>query len=183
MGCENRFTVFLFYLCVILCDLFFSLSTPKLFCVSYMKNIFTVLETIPAAPIKRTRSNFVQISDQQADWLSKIQPDEHMTISEKLLIESATEKGRVSTVKEEAEVKHHAPETHILHDEGHQHQCLHCTKSFKKPSDLVRHIRIHTGEKPYGCEICTRTFTVKSTLESHMKTHTPGEFFVNFNRS
>ena len=24
------------------------------------------------------------------------------------------------------------------------HQCSHCTKEFKKPSDLVRHIRIHT---------------------------------------
>lgn len=53
----------------------------------------------------------------------------------------------------------------------HAHQCPHCPKSFKKPSDLVRHIRIHTGEKPFACEICSRSFTVKSTLDSHMKTH------------
>lgn len=55
-------------------------------------------------------------------------------------------------------------------------KCDHCNKSFKKPSDLVRHIRIHTGEKPFACHICTRSFTVKSTLDSHMKTHEAGKF-------
>lgn len=29
------------------------------------------------------------------------------------------------------------------------HLCPHCDKSFRKPSDLIRHIRIHTQEKPY----------------------------------
>lgn len=29
------------------------------------------------------------------------------------------------------------------------HQCTYCGKEFKKPSDLVRHTRIHTQEKPY----------------------------------
>lgn len=27
--------------------------------------------------------------------------------------------------------------------------CSYCSKEFKKPSDLIRHIRIHTKEKPY----------------------------------
>lgn len=50
-------------------------------------------------------------------------------------------------------------------------RCKYCPKSFKKPSDLVRHVRIHTGERPFRCEHCYRSFTVKSTLNSHRKTH------------
>ena len=52
------------------------------------------------------------------------------------------------------------------------HQCPYCSKEFKKPSDLVRHIRIHTHEKPYKCTQCFRAFAVKSTLTAHIKTHT-----------
>lgn len=32
--------------------------------------------------------------------------------------------------------------------------CLYCSKEFKKPSDLIRHIRIHTREKPYKVNFC-----------------------------
>ncbi|XP_029830192.2 zinc finger protein 236 isoform X2 [Ixodes scapularis] len=49
------------------------------------------------------------------------------------------------------------------------HQCMYCTKEFKKPSDLVRHIRIHTQEKPYKCSHCFRAFAVKSTLTNHVR--------------
>lgn len=49
------------------------------------------------------------------------------------------------------------------------HQCMYCTKEFKKPSDLVRHIRIHTQEKPYKCNHCFRAFAVKSTLTNHVR--------------
>ena len=44
-------------------------------------------------------------------------------------------------------------------------------REFKKPSDLVRHVRTHTKEKPFKCEVCSRAFAVKSTLITHMKIH------------
>ena len=52
------------------------------------------------------------------------------------------------------------------------HVCPCCAKEFRKPSDLVRHIRIHTHEKPFKCPQCFRAFAVKSTLTAHIKTHT-----------
>ncbi|KAG9278320.1 zinc finger protein 236 isoform X1 [Astyanax mexicanus] len=52
------------------------------------------------------------------------------------------------------------------------HGCPYCSKEFKKPSDLVRHIRIHTHEKPFKCKQCFRAFAVKSTLTAHTKIHT-----------
>ena len=118
--------------------------------------------------IASTKAEVLRITEEEAEELSKTNPHTNMSLSERLLIESALEKDRTSETKEEVLKK--AVST------KHAHSCEICTKSFKKPSDLVRHMRIHTGEKPYQCDKCDRAFTVKSTLESHIKTHQPCKF-------
>ena len=39
--------------------------------------------------------------------------------------------------------------------------CKFCSKKFSKPSQLVRHERIHTGVRPYKCGECGKAFTQK----------------------
>ncbi|XP_076043214.1 uncharacterized protein LOC143026536 [Oratosquilla oratoria] len=52
-----------------------------------------------------------------------------------------------------------------------KYECETCTVLFKSPSELNRHVRIHTGERPFTCELCASTFIRKCHLDLHLRRH------------
>ncbi|XP_069476826.1 zinc finger protein 236 isoform X3 [Ambystoma mexicanum] len=118
---------------------------------------------------KKSRTEVITFTVEEIEQLAKVKLQEGDIVSGKLLVESAAEKDRISEIKDK--------QAEIETEPKYPNSCSFCGKSFKKPSDLVRHTRIHTGEKPYKCGECGKTFTVKSTLDCHVKTHTGQKLF------
>ncbi|EDS33080.1 zinc finger protein 136, partial [Culex quinquefasciatus] len=58
-------------------------------------------------------------------------------------------------------------------DPAKQNQlCVYCGRGFSNSSNLIVHMRRHTGERPYRCDICDKGFPRSSDLQCHRRTHT-----------
>lgn len=51
--------------------------------------------------------------------------------------------------------------------------CEFCGKKFKVKHNMIAHRRLHTGEKPFNCSMCTKRFASKSSLNGHQKKKHP----------
>ena len=51
------------------------------------------------------------------------------------------------------------------------HECTLCGKAFPEPNKVTRHMRTHTGDRPYPCTTCGQAFSESGNLTTHMRTH------------
>lgn len=59
----------------------------------------------------------------------------------------------------------------LVDDSYRPYECHYCPKTFGIEDALVKHIRMHTGEKPFICDQCGKGFSQSSGLYTHQKVH------------
>ena len=90
-----------------------------------------------------------------------------------------TYEGDTSSCSSDEEEDEHVNERLRLTKTSHSDRtCSYCGKEFQCPSHLQRHIRVHTGEKPFSCDRCPSELSQKSHLDVHMRRHTSDKPFT-----
>ncbi|XP_026683695.1 zinc finger protein 271-like [Diaphorina citri] len=57
-------------------------------------------------------------------------------------------------------------------DKSYNYVCFTCNYHTQVRTDMARHVRRHTGDKPYKCAFCSYSSKTNKNLVHHIKTHT-----------
>jgi len=60
------------------------------------------------------------------------------------------------------------------HNQSKTHKCPRCLNTFKRNSDLTKHVKTvysKTTEKEFKCGTCSKTFTEKTSFDTHVEEH------------
>lgn len=51
------------------------------------------------------------------------------------------------------------------------YKCKYCQRAFAQSNDLIKHMRSHLGENVYKCELCPSAFRLATELRVHFALH------------
>uniref|UniRef100_A0A1I8GRD5 Early growth response protein 1 n=1 Tax=Macrostomum lignano TaxID=282301 RepID=A0A1I8GRD5_9PLAT len=85
-----------------------------------------------------------------------------------------TQQPKLRRKRSSAEAAASPPEAGAGGDREKPHCCTvpDCDRRFSRSDELTRHLRTHTGQKPFQCPLCSRSFSRSDHLTTHHRTHT-----------